>query len=79
MHRLTLKRTEELVRICNAAARVAEPDDHTLALAHGGDREFADRFAGHRPFAVAREIQQHLQQALAVRPDHRKRGFHVDR
>ena len=61
-----------------AAARVAESKRDSLLVAPRGDRQFPAGFVRHGPLAVLGQIEQHLQQALPVRPNQRQSRLNFD-
>src|ERR1035437_8555905 len=64
--RSRLKGPEKLFRLRHAGAGIAEMDHHQVAFHRGGDAHFANRAAFQSLHAIARQIDEDLQQAVMV-------------
>src|SRR6185312_5979877 len=66
---LMLERPEETLGMGHPAAGIGEANGDALVLRGGDNRKLAHRLVPHRALAVARQVEEHLQQALAIGPD----------
>jgi hypothetical protein len=88
-----LERAEQTVRIADTPARILHPDSDAVFLGPRPNAQLTYRLILHGALAVLDEIQEDLDQALAIGPNRRKprldfplhleavlaqRGFHDD-